>query len=102
MKFQQLRFDFLKRQTDFAEKPQSGPKKIKIKNLKNSTVYEATMKEIEKREKLKAERYEEGELSSSSFDSSDADLKNISDKGSSFVLLNCLEIELNLTGMSCF
>lgn len=39
------------------------------------------MKEVEKREKLKAERYEEGELSSSPLDSSDTELKDTNDKG---------------------
>lgn len=65
----------------FPDKTQSGPKKIKIKNLKNSSVYEATIKEIEKREKMIAERYEEGELSSSSLGSSDEDSKDIDDEG---------------------
>lgn len=56
----------------FTEKQKAGQKKISIKNLKNSTVYEATIKEIEERERLKAEKYEEGEITSSS-SSTDSD-----------------------------
>lgn len=45
-------------------KPVGG--KIVIKNLKFSSVYEATVKEVEEQAKAKAEKYEEGELSDSS------------------------------------
>lgn len=51
---------------NFIEKQKMKSKKISIKNLKNSTVYEATIKEIEEQERLRAEKYEEGELMSSS------------------------------------
>lgn len=40
--------------------------KIKIKNLKFSSVFEETVRQVEEKAKLKAERYEEGELSDSS------------------------------------
>lgn len=45
-------------------KPTMG--KIVIKDLKFSSVYEATVKEVEEQAKAKAEKYEEGELSDSS------------------------------------
>ncbi|KAK3925739.1 Protein SON [Frankliniella fusca] len=45
-------------------KPPMG--KIVIKNLKFSSVFEATVKEVEEQAKAKAEKYEEGELSDTS------------------------------------
>ncbi|XP_072751727.1 uncharacterized protein [Anoplolepis gracilipes] len=51
------------------EKPkQSSQGKILIKDLKNSTVYNETVKEIEDKQKAKAARMEDGELSDSSSD----------------------------------
>ncbi|XP_076750858.1 uncharacterized protein LOC143423414 isoform X1 [Xylocopa sonorina] len=51
------------------EKPrQSHQGKILIKDLKNSTVYNDTVKEIENKEKEKAARMEDGELSDTSTD----------------------------------
>ncbi|XP_075228072.1 uncharacterized protein LOC142328268 isoform X2 [Lycorma delicatula] len=55
--------------------------KIMIKNLKNSTVFEETVRQVEEQARLKAERYEEGEISD---DSSNND--NESKSGSSKVL----------------
>ncbi|RZF37952.1 hypothetical protein LSTR_LSTR005452 [Laodelphax striatellus] len=46
-------------------KPAVGGK-IMIKNLKFSSVFEETVKQVEEQARLKAERYEEGELSDSS------------------------------------
>ncbi|XP_065221893.1 protein Son isoform X2 [Planococcus citri] len=57
--------------TLLADKSNSKTKKINIDNLKHSSVYEATIKEVEERERKKAEKYEEGELSSSSSSSQD-------------------------------
>lgn len=37
-----------------------------IKNLKNSTVFEETVRQVEEQARLKAERYEEGEISDDS------------------------------------
>lgn len=54
--------------------------KIVIKDLKFSSVYEATVKEVEEQAKAKAEKYEEGELSdSSSQKTSDASDEAIND-----------------------
>ncbi|CAK9805621.1 Protein Son [Anthophora quadrimaculata] len=51
------------------EKPKQAVQgKILIKDLKNSTVYNDTVKEIENKEKEKAARMEDGELSDSSTD----------------------------------
>ncbi|XP_029168574.1 protein SON isoform X2 [Nylanderia fulva] len=51
------------------EKPkQPSQGKILIKDLKNSTVYSETVKEIENKQKAKAARMEDGELSDSSSD----------------------------------
>lgn len=53
----------------FLEKPKSGTHgKILIKDLKNSTVYNETVKEIENKEKAKAAKMEDGEISDSSAD----------------------------------
>lgn len=50
----------------FAEKPKSTIHgKIQIKDLKNSAVYNKTVKEIENKEKEKKSRMEEGEISDS-------------------------------------
>lgn len=43
-----------------------------IKNLKYSSVYEETVRQVEEQAKLKAERYEEGELSEDSSDIKEA------------------------------
>lgn len=53
-------------------KPRSGPGRIVIKNLKYSSVYEETVRQVEEQAKLKAERYEEGELSEDSSDNKEA------------------------------
>lgn len=53
-------------------KPVMG--KIVIKDLKFSSVYEATVKEVEEQAKAKAEKYEEGELSDSSSQKTSSDL----------------------------
>lgn len=51
----------------YVEKPkQPVPAKILIKDLKNSTVYNETVKEIENKKKAKAAKMEDGELSDSS------------------------------------
>lgn len=47
-------------------KPRSGPGKIVIKNLKFSSVYEETVRQVAEQAKRKAEQYEEGELSEDS------------------------------------
>lgn len=47
------------------DKPKTSTGKITIKNLKYSTVYEETVRQVEEQAKLKAEKYEEGELSDS-------------------------------------
>jgi hypothetical protein len=47
-------------------KPRPRPGKIVIKNLKFSSVYEETVRQVEEQAKQKAERYEEGELSEDS------------------------------------
>jgi hypothetical protein len=47
-------------------KPRPGPGKIVIKNLKFSSVYEETVRQVEEQAKRKAEQYEEGELSEDS------------------------------------
>jgi hypothetical protein len=49
-------------------KARPGPGRIVIKNLKFSSVYEETVRQVEEQAKLKAERYEEGELSEDSSD----------------------------------
>lgn len=49
--------------------------KISIKNLKHSTVYEATLKEIEDQAKEKASKFEEGEVTES--DSDDDGLEDL-------------------------
>lgn len=48
-----------------SDKPKTSGGKIIIKNLKHSTVYEETVRQVEEQAKLKAEKYEEGELSDS-------------------------------------
>lgn len=50
------------------DKPKILGGKIIIKNLKHSTVYEETVRQVEEQAKLKAEKYEEGELSDSSIE----------------------------------
>lgn len=56
--------------------------KIVIKDLKFSSVYEATVKEVEEQAKAKAEKYEEGEISdSSSQKTSDVSDEAIDDSG---------------------
>lgn len=52
-------------------KPVMG--KIVIKDLKFSSVFEATVKEVEEQAKAKAEKYEEGELSDSSSQKTSSD-----------------------------
>jgi len=47
-------------------KPRAGPGKIVIKNLKFSSVYEETVRQVAEQAKRKAEQYEEGELSEDS------------------------------------
>jgi hypothetical protein len=49
-----------------------GAGRIVIKNLKFSSVYEETVRQVEEQAKLKAERYEEGELSEDSSDNKEA------------------------------
>uniref|UniRef100_A0A1B6DNG7 Protein SON n=1 Tax=Clastoptera arizonana TaxID=38151 RepID=A0A1B6DNG7_9HEMI len=48
------------------DKPKPTRGKIQIKNLKFSSVFEETVRQVEEKAKLKAERYEEGEISDSS------------------------------------
>lgn len=55
-----------------------GNNKIMIKNLKNSAVFEETVRQVEEQARLKAERYEEGEISDDSSVSNDNDSKNSS------------------------
>ena len=50
----------------FSDKLKPAGGKIVIKDLKFSSVYEATVKEVEEQAKAKAEKYEDGELSDSS------------------------------------
>jgi hypothetical protein len=49
-------------------KARPGQGRIVIKNLKFSSVYEEMVRQVEEQAKLKAERYEEGELSEDSSD----------------------------------
>lgn len=52
--------------SDNAEKNKVGINKIQIKNLKFSSVFEANVKQAEEEARKKAEKYEDGELSSDS------------------------------------
>lgn len=61
------------------QKQNSG--KIKIPNLKFSQVYEATVKQIEEEAKLKAEKYEEGEISESTEEERSPTPSDISSSG---------------------
>lgn len=49
-----------------ADKAKGTTGKIVIKNLKFSSVFEATVREVEEQAKKEAEKYEDGEIHSSS------------------------------------
>ncbi|XP_054270427.1 protein SON-like isoform X2 [Macrosteles quadrilineatus] len=74
-----IKKDDLKPNTD---KQKHTGSKIKIPNLKFSQVYEATVKQIEEEAKLKAEKYEEGELSESSEEERSPTPSDLSSSGS--------------------
>lgn len=60
---------------DVSDKSKPPSNKIQIKNLKFSSVYEATVKQAEEEARKKAEKYEDGELTDTSCSSSHESLK---------------------------
>ncbi|XP_066999479.2 protein Son isoform X2 [Anabrus simplex] len=62
-----------------AERCKSSTGKITIKNLKFSSVYEETVRQVEEQARLKAEKYEEGEISDSSANPSPSDHSAVED-----------------------
>lgn len=78
--------------TEIGDKNKQPSNKIQIKNLKFSSVFEATVKQAEEEARKKAEKYEDGELTDTSCSSSNESLKipsitdseNDKDKNSDF------------------
>ena len=63
-------------------------KKIQIKNLKFSAVYQQTLKEVEEQEAQRRAKYEEGELESSAVEEQHHD--NV--EGTGIVMRNFLQL----------
>ena len=78
-------------------KPRPGPGKIVIKNLKFSSVYEETVRQVAEQAKRKAEQYEEGELSEDSSENKET----VPTEDDTLVLSPGIHLEVNVFRHVC-